>query len=256
MDLSVGPAAVFVDWAHHDCGLRLSHEAIFTPANLERWIATAKLAPAVVKARRSAIQRIGRATTSRAGWPALQDEYSRTPRPIPYTKDELRQLDLQAATQPTHSKRRLNESVLALGLGVGASGRYASYVSPRDITVDDHGVHVKLVNPDRQVTVRRAYESRIKRLMIGLEPHERLLGPTSRLSSMLTTLTRDHDDVALNLARLRATYTFELLKDNAPLHIVLNALGLNCASALTAALPYLELPDVAAQAAILRGGST
>lgn len=247
------PVIGITDWAHNTRCLPLNPERIFTPENVEFWIAQAPQSVATAKASRSRLARVGRITTKRAAWEEPRKEYSRSGRAEPYSQSDLRALLRQNSTQPTPMRRHIAEVAFHVILGVGATGPQLDVMVGGDIRSDADGLHVRLRGPDRWVTCRREHETAVARLVSHCRPDQLVLGGANRIVHITPVLSRPSDVTTLSCARLRATYIVSLLADGVPLDVLLVVLGLKTSDGLAHFLKWLPARDTDEVSRVLRG---
>jgi hypothetical protein len=184
------------------------------------------------------------------------------PRPSirpPYNTQELQQLIRVATTQPTPALTR--KAALCIGLGAGAGLDSRDFRGLRRMHVTDAptgGYIVQLPdNPSRTVPVRKELEHLVALGIADLACEQLLLGRAEQRRNLAAQALEDivvlGECPRIEQARLRATWLAVLLRQPAPLDVVMQAAGLRTARTLPDLFAYLEPLDPDRVAALLRG---
>ncbi|MCC2318386.1 site-specific integrase [Cellulomonas sp. zg-Y138] len=203
----------FIVWAHRE-GLPLDREQVFTPDVVSRYIQVgcSHLTEASRATRRSVLRRYGTTLTAKAPWEPPEERLRANQRIVPYTAEEVGRLQEVAKQQRTPLQRRRMQSLLALGLGVGAYPREVWHVSTENL-LERHG-QLCLAVPGKQariVPISTPHDATLRRIR-DEDPGSLILGFTaadwdrSRLSRLMQYIELPPDCPPLRLSRLRVTW--------------------------------------------------
>jgi hypothetical protein len=131
------------EWATAE-GMALDREAILDPDTVERFVTVALGADRSAATYRAVLRRVGPRLTNRAPWEPRPTALARRQLAPPYAPEEVALLFDDVGTQPTFARQRAAFALLALGLGVGLDGRWATRVKAQDITRCGDGVVVRV----------------------------------------------------------------------------------------------------------------
>ena len=162
----------------------------------------------------------------------------------PYTPAESAVIARVCRTQPTEAKRCALSVVVALGCGAGLDSvdfrrLYTDHIE--DLGTEGLQIHVQDPRP-RIAPVRRAWEDLLRSAITGRRRGELLLGDKE---DRRNTASRAVGNAALynvphiEPARLRATWLADLMTDNIPIGLLLQAAGLKSARTLVDLAPHL-----------------
>ncbi|MDT0212059.1 hypothetical protein [Curtobacterium sp. BRD11] len=220
-------------FAHHH-GIPLDPEMLFTPENVEWYVAT-ELRNHGEHSRgtqRAALREIGRHVTRRAGWTSPDPRYQRASIAEPYSAAEQHALCSLAPKQRTERRRRALEGIVRLGLGAGLRGTEMEAVAAADFERRDRLLFVHVRGPrSRTIPIRRAHQVALLQLLNDY-PSGPLLGPftpdqrnpLSRIKSLLEIPAEWAPP--LELRRLRATWMVEVLNADIQLSTFADAAGI------------------------------
>ena len=196
-------------WATGE-GLALDRELILDPDTVERFVEIGLAGDRSRPTYRSELRRVGPLLTTRAPWEPRPPSVARRQVALPYSDDEVALLRADANLQPTEARRRAAQAFLALGLGAGLDGRWATRVGASHLTVSDTGMVVSVGAPaPRTVVVLKEWEDELSDLA-ALSGDEFLVGGYSTSNRRTAHLTErfvvptGHPPIAP--ARLRATW--------------------------------------------------
>lgn len=240
--------AGFLVWAR-SVGLPVQ-EATLTPANVERYVATACPEPAAGSIR-ATLRAAGRQSAA-AGWPQPRP-LQRTRVSMPYSDGEIKAMWDSLPLQKTPMQREFLEAVLLLGLGAGLSASSMRNTTPECVQRGPDGaleLHAAL--PDRVIPVREEYADRLERFAANrVGP---LCGPERRFETFPYRLA-PYRGVRLSVARLRTTWMTRLMVEPVPMTEVLRYAGLRTLRPLHELAPELQVsPEAEAEARrVVRG---
>jgi hypothetical protein len=161
-----------------------------------------------------------------------------------YTPAELAAIVRVSKTQPTPARSRDLACVVSLAAGAGLDsvdlrGLYTDHIA--DLGADGILVHVQGPRP-RVVPLRARFEDLLRTSLAGRGAGELLLG---RKEDRRNTAARVTERAALHKvphiepARLRSTWLADLMTDQVPLAVILQAAGLKSARTLSELQPHL-----------------
>ena len=142
-------------WATGE-GLALDREVILDPSTVERFAEVALASDRSRATYRAVLRRVGPLLTKRAPWEPRPASLARRQVARPYTEPEALLLRKDALVQPTSARRRAAQAFLALGLGTGLDGRWATQVAARHVNASASGVVVEVGEPAARRVVARA----------------------------------------------------------------------------------------------------
>lgn len=211
-------AAQFFTWALTE-GLPLDLEVLLCPERVEEWVASreGQVSRRTQSNQRSALRRVGRASTRRAPWPP-------EPRPYtghvhltgPYSASEIAGF-LAAVPQQTHERRsRVLKAMLALGLGAGLTPGEVLTCTAAQVRKDPTDELLVIVASGRTVPVDRHYARDLRDLCFA-HPEGPLIGVHNpRLRDPFGHLRRGIRLPAylppLRVSRLRTTWMVNVLQ--------------------------------------------
>lgn len=192
--------------------------------------------------RRGELTKIGRKNNPRHPWPIKPKSISRTNRNRPYRVDELISLRRAAPEERTESRRRLFQTVLALGLCVGLDGRTIHQVTPERVKRTGDGVFVSGIGNRPEILVEPWAGKWLSYWAARTEPEVAIAGSLSMYDSKLCTLRGDDGTTRLTTSRLRTTFVLHVMGQHLPLHEIMAITGLTSTSSLDFYLKALEQP--------------
>lgn len=162
-----------------------------------------------------------------------------------------------ALDQPTPVRRRAARGFLALGLGAGLDGRWASRVAARNISRSASAVHVRVGEPvASDVVVLAEWEDELVELA-ATAGDEFLVGGCStsarRTGHLIAELVVPTGHPRLAPARLRSTWLMTHLQAGTRLPELCRAAGLSGVTVLSDLLDAVELLSDDVAAVMLRG---
>jgi hypothetical protein len=177
----------------------------------------------------------------------------------PYTADEVLLLRADALDQPTAPRRRAARAFLALGLGTGLDGRWATKVSAGDVTQSSPGVFVRVGEPSARFVVALAeWEGELAELR-ATAGDEFLVGgkstSTRRTGHLTDALVVPTGHPRLAPARLRSTWHVTHLRAGTRLPELCRAAGLQGVTVLSDLLEAVEPLAESAATGMMRGGT-
>lgn len=255
---SMGVVSRFSAWGATEF-ITLAEESLFTPSQVETFIRIMEDASPTSRATyRSRLETIGRAVTTKAPWPPLEEAISRAVRQPPYMQFDLAAIEADLANQPTELKWRAGWTVHAFGLGVGPFPAEFLAITADDITVTDGVVEVALgEGPTRRVVpVLAPYGALILELAERFSEGP-IIYPLRRkwdLNTLIRKVRLSNLTPPLSGHRYRSTWLTRHLELGTPLKLLLPAAGLVEAKALHDLLPFVPDLDPAVARRLLAGG--
>jgi len=243
------------NWATGE-GLPLDREIILDPDTVERFIEVGLAGDRSRATYRAVLRRVGPRLTTRAPWEPRPAAVARRQVAPPYTTDEVAVLRSDALDQPTPVRRRAARAFLALGLGAGLDGRWASRVSAPDVSRSASGVDVRVGEPrPRRVVVLADWDDELVELA-ATAGDEFLVGGYStsarRTGHLTAELVVPTGHPRLAPARLRSTWLVTHLQAGTRLPELCRASGLSGVTVLSDLLDGIELLDDDVAAVMLR----
>ena len=244
------------DWATGE-GLPLDREVILDPDTVERFVQVGLAGDRSRATYRAVLRRVGPLLTKRAPWELRPASVARRQVAPPYTAEEVQLLRTDALDQPTAPRRRAARALLALGLGAGLDGRWATRVASQDVTQTSSGVRVRVEEPaERSVVALADWEGEL--VALGETAGDEFLVGGRSLSSRRTghltaQLVVPTGQPPLTPARLRSTWLLTHLAAGTRLPELCRAAGLRGITVLSDLLVLVEALDDEAGAAMLRG---
>lgn len=243
-------------WATGE-GLALDREVILDPSTVERFAEVALASDRSRATYRAVLRRVGPLLTKRAPWEPRTASLARRQVARPYTEPEALLLRKDALVQPTSARRRAAQAFLALGLGTGLDGRWATQVAARHVNASASGVVVEVGEPAaRRVVAHAHWEHELIRLA-ATAGDEFLVGGYStsarRTGHLIERLVVPTGHPRLAPARLRSTWLMAHLEAGTRLPELCRATGLEGVTVLSDLLELIEPLDDASALAMLRG---
>jgi hypothetical protein len=245
-----------VVWATSE-GLPLDRELIFDPDTIERFVEVGLAEDRSRATYRAVLRRVGPRLTRKAPWEPRSQAIPRRSLVMPYTQAEIELLRDDAKEQPTANRRRAARAFLALGLGAGLDGRWASRVVSNDIRRQGSAVVVEVGEPvPRTVVVRAEWEDEMLALAASAGDAFVVGGKSkspNRTSHLTNALVVPTDHPRLLPARLRSTWLLAHLVAGTRLPELCQAAGIKGPGALQDLIELVPpIPGLEA-AAMLRG---
>ena len=245
-------------WATEE-GLALDREVILDPDTVERFVDIGLRGDRSRATYRSELRRVGPLLTRRAPWEPRPRPVARRQVATPYTTAEVELLCADARLQPTTARRNAARALLALGLGAGLDGRWATRVGASDVVASDAGIEVRVGEPaPRAVGVLSEWEDELLDLA-AQAGNEFLVGGSSTSNRRTGHLTErlvvptGHPPIAP--ARLRATWLVTHLVAGTRLPELCRAAGLQGVTVLSDLLEHVKPLDDEVARRMLRGAS-
>lgn len=239
-------------------GVALEPELVLDPETVERFVGS--LPEGLSRATyRAELRRVGPLLTSSAPWEPRPAAIARRQVAAPYTDREVASLCQAAALQPTAARVRGARALLALGLGAGLDGRWASRVTADDVADTAWGVLVRVGDPaPRVVPVLARWESEVldlaasagSRFLIGGRSKAR-----NRLGRLAASLVVGHGQPAFSASRCRSTWLVAHLRMGTRLPELAQAAGLSGVTVLSDLLEHVDPLEDLEAAQMLRGRS-
>jgi len=152
----------------------------------------------------------GSVRTESAPWEVRPEPIPRNGTAAPYTAAELAALWAATQAQPTKGRRQAARAIVALGAGAGLDGRWVAQITAADVVDDQHGVSVRVDDPDRRFVPVLAEWHEAVRDVAADAGTAFLVGGTStsrnRASSLVSWLVVGHGQPKFSMARLRSTW--------------------------------------------------
>jgi hypothetical protein len=243
-------------WATGE-GFALDREVILDPSTVERFAEVALASDRSRATYRAALRRVGPLLTKRAPWEPRPAAMARRQVAPPYTGPEVLLLRQDALVQPTPARRRAARAFLALGLGTGLDGRWATRVAACHVKASASGVVVEVGEPAaRQVVACAEWEDELIGLAATADD-EFLVGgysnSTRRTGHLTERLVVPTGHPRLAPARLRSTWLVAHLLAGTRLPELCRAAGLEGVTVLSDLLEVIEPLDDASTVTMLRG---
>lgn len=231
------------EWATAE-GMALDREVILDPDTVERFVTVALGADRSAATYRAVLRRVGPLLTSRAPWEPRPNAIARRQLAPPYSPEEVGLLLNDAGTQPTVSRQRAAFAFLALGLGVGLDGRWATRVKAQDITRCGDGVVVRVGDPSARSIVALATWEECLLGLADLSGDQFLVGGRAwsnrKTGALVERLVTPTGHPRLAPARLRSTWLLWHLQANTRLPELCRAAGLRGTGVFADLLEYVE----------------
>lgn len=230
--------AGFFRWAR-SVGLPMC-ESTLTPANVERYVATA-CPKSSAGSIRSTLRVAGRQSKANGWTEPVQLPRARVSGP--YSTREIAALWDSLPLQATPLQREFLEAVLLLGLGAGLSAASMRLAHPEHVCRGPDGaLEIHAGRPDRIVPVRDEYADRLERFAANRS--DPLCGSPRRFETFPHRLA-PHRGVRLSVARLRATWMARLMVEPVPMCELMRYAGLKTLRPLYELAPDIQIrPDV------------
>ncbi|MCT2295381.1 hypothetical protein M3F57_04395 [Brachybacterium muris] len=237
--------ANFLAWAHRE-GLSLEPEAVFIPAHVERYCATAlkHLATETQSTRRGYLRRVARACTKKAPWapPPKPFANNHTIQP-PYRAHEVEALWAAAKSQATEHRQRVATVILTLGLGAGVKpGEMISVCAEMVARHPDDPRLVVILLEDRVVPVRTQYVAELLGLCRRF-PEGPLVGVHKATAKDPLGALRQNVQwpgwVAFRPSRLRTTWMADVLAQDVRVSEFMKIAGTVSSKSLEVIAPYV-----------------
>lgn len=258
--------SLLVRWVA-SAGGRVTREHVFSDRTVNRFLyvglkghddATVRIYRSRIDLVRLALQ--GVTVREPGAKPSIPD----SPPETPLSPHEEAGLYAWAAGLRPETRRKRTLPIVTLALGVGARSPEVPGVRSEDVTINERGVHVRLVNSqgvERVVTCRREWEARLVEQVNITPVGHMLISPwrttpihkTNYHEFMLEAQERFTPPVFFTTTRLRNTWLTRMLELGVPTLTLMEAADLASETALVRLLPYCRRQDPAAAAASLRG---
>lgn len=243
-------------WATAE-GLALDRELILDPDTVERFVDIGLKGDRSRATYRSELRRVGPLLTRRAPWEPRAPAVARRQVARPYTPEEVALLRADVQRQPTAARRRTARAFLALGLGAGLDGRWATRVGACDLTATKTALTVRVGEPaPRSVVVLREWEDELIDLAAQAED-KFLVGGSStsnkRAGHLTARLVVPTGHPRLAPARLRSTWLLTHLVAGTRLPELCRAAGLQGVTVVSDLLEHVDLLDDDSAHRMLRG---
>lgn len=243
----------YVHWCWQTACVQLDRDLVFSRFQVEEFIVTtdASWTPVTKANIRSQLLRVCEVL----GGPEAGVRLSPLPKsePLaPYSRAEIIRFRAWAASQTTAAKREDLAALFGLGFGAGMSAGEVAEASPEDVTVDDHGVLVRVSGgprSERFVPVLAEWESHVIDAVEQSAGRRYLFKPGRSMSTKntVTDLFRRCSPVAprLQSQRIRGTWIVGHLAARTPIVPLIEAAGVESLEALTRYLRFLPEIDPA-----------
>lgn len=179
----------------------------------------------------------------------------------PYTHDDVAQIRAWATYAPSVRNHLDRTAIAALALGCGLTASEMMAARTDDITVngpDDLDVTVR--GPRRRtVPALKAWAPLLAELSTEPDEADWLIAPGRRDRGGQTLNSVRHElrgDIRPVPRRMRNTWLVTQVNGGTPASVVMNAAGLLDADFLRRLAPYIDLPTVDEQSALLRNGGS
>jgi len=244
------------DWATGE-GLPLDREVILDPDTVERFIELGLAGDRSRATYRAVLRGVAPLLTTRAPWEPRPRAVARRQVAPPYTADEVQLLRSDALDQPTAPRRRAARALLALGLGTGLDGRWATKVAACVVSASASSVVVRVGEPAaRGVVALAVWEDELVDLA-ATAGDEFLVGghstSTRRTGHLTDALVVPTGHPRLTPARLRSTWLVTHLRAGTRLPELCRAAGLQGVTVVSDLLEAVEPMTESAITAMLRG---
>jgi hypothetical protein len=231
------------DWATAE-GMALDREVILDPDTVERFVTVALVDDRSSATYRAVLRRVGPLLTRRAPWEPRPTAIARRQLAPPYSPEEVALLLDDAGTQPTFSRQRAAFAFLALGLGAGLDGRWATRVKAEDVTRCGEGVVVRVGDPAaRSIVALATWEDALLGLA-DLAGDQFLVGGRTwsnrNTGALVERLVTPTGHPRLAPARLRSTWLLWHLQAGTRLPELCRAAGLRGTGVFVDLLEYVE----------------
>jgi hypothetical protein len=231
------------EWATAE-GMALDREVIIDPDTVERFVAVALVDDRSAATYRAVLRRVGPLLTNRAPWEPRAQAIPRRQLAPPYSLQEVTMLLEDTRAQPTFSRQRAAYAFLALGLGVGLDGRWATRVKAQDVTRCSDGVVVHVGDPSaRSIVALAVWEAELLALA-DLAGDQYLVGGRSssnrRTGQLIERLVTPTGHPRLSPARLRSTWLLCHLQAGTRLPELCRAAGLRGTGVFVDLLEHVE----------------
>jgi hypothetical protein len=231
------------EWATAE-GMALDREIILDPDTVERFVSVALAEDRSAATYRAVLRRVGPLLTRRAPWEPRPTAVARRPLAPPYSPQEVDLLLDDAGTQPTFSRQRAAFAFLALGLGVGLDGRWATRVTAHDVNRCGDGVVVRVGDPSaRSIVALASWEDALLGLA-DLADGQFLVGGRTwsnrKTGALVERLITPTGHPRLAPARLRSTWLLWHLQAGTRLPELCRAAGLRGTGVFVDLLEYVS----------------
>ena len=226
-------------------GLELSPEVVFHPSVIERFTVTgpSALSGATRRTLRSNLRALSRAVLAQ---PPAPIPLARERTKAPYTEAELAAYFALARHQPTLSRRRRSEGLLALSAGAGLMGADLRHVRGTDVVARSGGALVEVGGRRPRVAPVLARYHEVLSASAAFAGARYVVGGTDPNRHNVTTplIASLSGGVGLErpkTSRLRATWLVELAQAMG-LKAFLDAAGISCSQRLGDLVATLDAP--------------
>jgi integrase len=180
---------------------------------------------------------------------------------VPYTNDEVTQIRAWAAYAPSVRNRLDRTAIAALALGCGLTASEMMAARTDDLTIlDSDDLDVTVRGPRRRtVPALQAWAPLLADLRTTADEAEWLIAPGRRDRGGQTLNSVRHElkgDICPVPRRMRNTWLVTQVNGGTPPSVTMNAAGLLDADFLRRLAPYIDLPTVDEQRALLRNGGS
>lgn len=252
------PAAsrlILFAWA--TANLPLEDEVVFAPAQINRFVQHhfGEYGRAGKNTMRARLRRMSEALLGEAASGSFR-ALGKSDASRPYTDSEIARLLSWVASQPSSERRTSAGALLALGFGVGLTGREIIGLQMEDITADAVGLVIR-VRGDRErfVPVHPAWVGLLEeRLSSGASTWAFREGQRGGNVNLVSDFTNraPRPSVELQTRRMRASWVVGHLTRGTPLDVLMAGAGLQSAEALDRFLPFVPARNPSLRRALLQ----
>ncbi|PZF10004.1 hypothetical protein DEJ25_13605 [Curtobacterium sp. MCPF17_011] len=241
--------AMLTRWAVETAGYPLKVKMLFHPATVDQFSRQGLVAytNAGRATMRSKLRSMATALLGPDRAPDAKPTITRSGPSAPYDEREIASLLSWASVQRSPERRSSAHALLALGLGMGLTGREICEVKAEDVHRSDEAVELRVggANP-RRVVVIREWEDALRDRFDFMEGAGWLFraGQEGGNANLITDfVSRNPGRVHLQARRMRATWIVRHLTSGTPLPVLIAAAGVQSAEAFDRLLPFVAGRD-------------